>query len=46
MSIGAGAIGELAIGGQPAAVASSSTKTPRKRRITAKADVVQTPEAR
>jgi hypothetical protein len=45
MSIGANAIGELPIGAA-VTVQASKGKPPKKRRITAKADVVQQPEAR
>jgi hypothetical protein len=47
MSIGASAIGEQPIGASATAPASASTaKTPRKRIVTARADVVQQPEPR
>lgn len=45
MSISANAIGELPVSGESAPSA-STTKTPVKRVVTAKADVVQQPEPR
>lgn len=45
MSIATSSIGELALGAQPAA-ATSTSKTPPKRRVTTKADVINQPEAR
>jgi uncharacterized protein YaiL (DUF2058 family) len=46
MSIGSTAIGEVPIGAQPSTATTSKSKTPAKRRITAKADVIDSPEAR
>jgi hypothetical protein len=46
VSIAAEVISELPLAGQQAAVTASSGNAPRKRRITAKADAVQQPEAR
>jgi hypothetical protein len=45
MSVSGGAIGELPIGAESSS-ASSMTKPPKKRQVTAKADVVQRPEPR
>ena len=45
MSVAANAVGEVAMSGDSAAAAPTKS-IPRKRRITAKADRVQQPEAR
>lgn len=45
MSIGANAIGEMPIAAD-AVVPATSSKPPKKRQFTAKADAVQQPEAR
>jgi hypothetical protein len=48
MSIAANVISEVPLAGQPAVASSptATTKPPRKRRITARADSVEQPEAR
>jgi hypothetical protein len=46
MSISAHVISEIPLAAQPVPTTASSGKPPRKRRITAKADAVQQPEAR
>jgi hypothetical protein len=46
MSIAANVISEMPLAGQHASATASTAKAPRKRRITAKADSVQQPEAR
>lgn len=46
MSIAANVISEVPVAAQVAASTTSSGKPPRRRRVTAKADSVQQPEAR
>jgi len=46
MSIGAEVISGLPVADQPAATAPTTGKPPRRRRVTARADAIQQPEAR
>lgn len=46
MSLSASAISELPLAAQPASTSTTTTKPPKKRLLTARADVVQQPEAR
>ncbi|HEX5257587.1 MAG TPA: hypothetical protein VFW35_02265 [Sphingomicrobium sp.] len=46
MSLSASAISELPLAAQPASTSTTTSRPPRKRLLTAKADLVQQPEAR
>jgi hypothetical protein len=46
MSLSSSAVGELPVSAETASTTISTTSPPPKRKLTAKADVVQQPEAR